>query len=105
MEWIKIKDRLPAPGIKILFLEDKVMYPDNCYTGVYYGDGVWHKSDCPIRSYNVTHWCSIPNKPHQPKLTWQYELKSEPGVWKDATDDEHEAGCDLIRLNWRQIEK
>ncbi len=39
------------------------------------------------------------------ELVWQYSTRNSPDVWHDAAADEYETGKDLMRLNWRQIEK
>lgn len=105
MEWIKVEDKLPeVTEMVIVFGSFEKGSPKISYPAIFvskYNHFVFHE----VTLHNITHWMPLPEPPHQPKLTWQYELKSEPGVWKDATDDEYKAGCDLIRLNWKQVEK
>jgi hypothetical protein len=62
-KWISVKDALPEINKKVFFLMDNIEYPDNCWTGVYYGNDIWHKSNNLVQSHGITHWMLIPKKP------------------------------------------
>ncbi len=100
MEWIKVENKLPEVDKKVLVLINHTHHDIDTLKRYEFEEITYS-----FKYGMITHWMPLPEPPRQPKLTWQYELKSEPGVWKDATDDEYKAGCDLIRMNWRQVEK
>lgn len=62
-DWIDVNDMLPEKHKKLLFLDDSVKYPDNAYTGVYYGNNTWHRSGSFTPQSNITHWMYIPENP------------------------------------------
>lgn len=61
--WIDVNDRLPEPMKKVLFLDTSLAYPDNCYTGVYYGKGTFRRSGNYNIANGVTHWMPLPKPP------------------------------------------
>tara|TARA_R110002096_G_scaffold306489_2_gene501156 strand:- start:2094 stop:2294 length:201 start_codon:yes stop_codon:yes gene_type:complete len=66
MEWIAVKDRLPEEGKKIMFLDDSLKYPDNCFTGIMHRNEKWFKSSSYVVNYSkVTHWMLLPEPPKQ----------------------------------------
>lgn len=66
-DWISINDQLPEKGIKVFLLDSSVRYPDNSWTGIYYGHGIWHKSNSiiPYSKGQVTHWMPLPSPPSE----------------------------------------
>lgn len=66
----------------------------------FYREDVIGAMELYAAQFKNTIWQDIPKK-----QVYQYSTTQEPNVWHDATDSDYEAGKDLVRFNWRIIEK